>query len=184
MTSDMLSWLRHQIEHRKTLAEAATKSRRTGAPSNPQLLEDGGHWTYTDGDDCVKSAPPGQPSNYGVVGASCGCCTREAEGRPVDLAHIAANDPADTIARCAAELAELDAIEAIPHQRVIDDEWFSCSQARDEYGALSCYNDDRKGGPCDCGRDAFVDRMTRAKAYGYRHRSGYRPEWAPEGAAL
>jgi len=95
--------------------------------------------------------------------------------------HIRCHDIRDTIARCEAELAELDVIEAIPHQRVHDDEWFSCSQARDEHGELSCYHDNRVGEPCDCDRDALVDRLIRTKAYGYRHRPGYRPEWTPEG---
>ncbi|MEV4749055.1 hypothetical protein AB0K21_21975 [Streptosporangium sp. NPDC049248] len=84
----------------------------------------------------------------------------------------------DTTARCEAELAELDVIEAIPHERVDGDEWFSCAQARDEDGELSCYNDDRRGEPCDCGRDALVDRLIRIKASGYRYRPGWQEEWA------
>lgn len=159
MTDGLLSWLRSTIEGDK--ADAST------LPHGP--------W-YREG------VYPQRISNAEAI-LIAETCTNPS-WRPDIADHIIRHDPRDTIARCEAELAELDAIEAIPHQRVIDDEWFSCSQARDEYGGLSCYNDARRGEPCDCGRDAFVDRMTRAKVYGYRHRSGYRPEWAPEGAAL
>jgi hypothetical protein len=46
-----------------------------------------------------------------------------------------------------------------PHLYVDDDTWYSCSQGRerseDEPGS-GCADDDRRGKPCDCGRDARV----------------------------
>ncbi|MGS2645868.1 DUF6221 family protein [Streptosporangium sp. G12] len=183
--SELISWLRSTIEGDKAAAEAAGAPRlikvsvkdENGYRWDKKPVEYSGEWQVAGDGDAVE---PVCPEAEAIVSASCGCCCSTSEGLDADLKHIAIHDPRDTIARCEAELVELDVIEAIPHQRVHDDEWFSCSQARDEHGELSCYHDNRVGEPCDCGRDALVDRLIRAKAYGYRHRPGFNPEWVAE----
>lgn len=169
MTS-LLSWLRTTIECDKAIAEAASAGYGHG-------LAGSGQWTYTAGADAVHDAVLASPA---VVGAACDCCATHSMGRAEDLEHIALHDPRDVIARCESELQELDVLESIPHMRVEGDEWFSCGQARDEDGKLSCHNEERIGQPCDCGRDAYVSRMLRIKASGYRHRSGFNPGWADD----
>ncbi|MEV7805016.1 DUF6221 family protein [Microbispora sp. NPDC088329] len=161
MSDELIDWLRAQIEARKVVAEAAARE-----GDNP-VWQDGGEYVYADRD----TYPGG--TTYIAVGPW--------DGPVPDAvrAHLVLNDPRDVIARCRAELAELDMIDAIPHQRVEDDDWWSCAQARDERGELACGNDCRAGGPCDCGRDPLVSRLLRAKAYGYSHRPGWREEWRP-----
>lgn len=86
-----------------------------------------------------------------------------------DAQHIALHDPQDTIARCGAELAELDMLEAMPHY-TCDDPFYACHMANPDFWVDPT---------CSCYRDAFVDRALRIKAYGYRRRSGWREEWRP-----
>ena len=85
-----------------------------------------------------------------------------------ELEHMARHDPRDTIARCQAELAELDELAALPHYAWDD---------RPEYGCPMFAPDLFVDPACSCGRDAFVDRMTRTKANGYRHRPGWQEGW-------
>lgn len=56
---------------------------------------------------------------------------------------------------------------AEPHVRV-DDDWFSCSQARDEGREWACVDESRAGSPCGCGRDERVRRrlLLLVEAYG------------------
>ena len=76
-------------------------------------------------------------------------------------------------------------ITARPHDYNDGDPWFSCAQAvhpgYDEEPGSACADDDRAGGPCDCGRDAWVDRMLRLVAVRWEGDVGYRPEWKPGG---
>lgn len=67
-----------------------------------------------------------------------------------ELDHMARHDPEDTIARCEAELAEM----ARHHEGPCRD----CVVCDEDY-------------PCG---------YLRRHAYGYRHRTGYLAEWAPE----
>jgi hypothetical protein len=92
------------------------------------------------------------------------------EGRPSDVQfdHIAANDPQDTIARCEAELAILD-----DHAPL---------SGYDPHGPVCVICCEPGGFGCE---DAVVRhpcRTVRLLASGYRHRKGYRPEWAPDQA--
>ncbi|MGW4663201.1 DUF6221 family protein [Streptosporangium sandarakinum] len=164
MTEDMLSWLRQQIESDKATAEAAANApreieyiypdgpREDGRRWEHREAPDGGHWTYTPGEDRVVSACGGD----GVAGAACSCCVRESEGREVDLIHIALHDPRDTIARCEAELYILDCHE----------------------GSHECASPDDNCLWIEMGACPTV----RAMAWARRHRPGYKPEWAIEGA--
>ncbi|MCC5574513.1 hypothetical protein IMZ11_02520 [Microtetraspora sp. AC03309] len=78
--------------------------------------------------------------------------------------------PGVVIARCEAELAEIDAIMAMPHYA-----W----DGRSEYGCPMLDPDAYAGPVCTCGRDAIVNRLLRIKASGYRHRPGWQEGWAP-----
>jgi hypothetical protein len=70
-----------------------------------------------------------------------------------------ANDPQDTIARCEAELAILDEHQSVAVPLMA---WRGCGTCKDPIA-----------GPA-----AFPCRTVRLLATGYRHRDGYREEWA------
>lgn len=60
------------------------------------------------------------------------------------------------LAEVAGKQQLLDTVLGWPHDRHSDDDWYSCSQARDAAGEYVCTNESREGEPCDCGRDARV----------------------------
>ena len=142
---DPVAWLRAQVEARKATAKLAAR--------------EGGKWTQ----DGVHT---------GSISSLGGQVVYD-EGSPDEYqaAHIALNDPQDTIARCEAELAIIADLLAETH--FLDNrEWYGC-QAIDE-------NDQPTGSECTCGRDEGVGRRLRRLASGYRHWPGYREEdWKP-----
>jgi len=77
--------------------------------------------------------------------------------------HIIRNDPARTLRRVKATRALAAEILAEGHLYVDGDPWFSCSQATEpgEEGepGSACADDERRGKPCDCGRDSRVARL-------------------------
>lgn len=82
--------------------------------------------------------------------------------------HIARQDPASTLRRVKATRDLVAAIIAEPHDWNPLDEYYSCSQARENTGTLGlevgapgsgCSDPDRAGQPCDCGRDQRVARL-------------------------
>lgn len=96
-------------------------------------------------------------------------------------AVLARHAPRDSIADCDAKLALLALIETLPHLYLDDDPFYSCSQALNPRGdddQPGCIDEGRAGRPCDCGRDRRVRRMTSILASGYRHRDGWKEEWA------
>lgn len=63
--------------------------------------------------------------------------------------------------------ARVDALVALIEARrhyTCDDCWYSCAQAT---GDDACCDEDRTGGPCDCGRDRMI-----AKAHAIRDGNG------------
>ncbi|SET49974.1 DUF6221 family protein [Nonomuraea wenchangensis] len=108
MTSDMLSWTRQQIEHRKSLAEEAhgasweVRGRLSERP-------DGG------ADDLVAVVDAEDGTElFGVALPSPGVDED-------DLAHIAFNDPQQIITDCQADLAILDDHEGSHECAGVDD---------------------------------------------------------------
>ena len=83
------------------------------------------------------------------------------------LIHAARNDPARKFRDVRAGRDLLAAILAERHDWVAGDEFYSCSQAVDYAGlnhesrepGSACSDPDRAGQPCDCGRDARVERL-------------------------
>jgi len=79
--------------------------------------------------------------------------------------HAARQDPARTLRRVKAVRDLVAAILAEQHDYIPGDEYYSCSQAIDPYPGESgepgsgCSDDERRGEPCDCGRDARVARL-------------------------
>ncbi|MEU8829357.1 DUF6221 family protein [Streptomyces sp900116325] len=68
-----------------------------------------------------------------------------------------------------AVIADLDAKEALvadlladQHHADHEDPWYSCATITD--GDAACLDAERAGGPCDCGRDARVERRLRILA--------------------
>ena len=95
----------------------------------------------------------------------------ERDSGPDVARHIARHDPARTLRDVKAGRDLLAAILAERHAVIPGDEFYSCSQAADpdpapgEGGPGSgCSNEDRAGQPCDCGRDARVERLLRILA--------------------
>jgi hypothetical protein len=89
---------------------------------------------------------------------------------------IQANNPAAVVRRVAADRRILADLLAEPHQ-VVGDCWYTCAAAtEDRDGGTTC-RDDMEGEPCDCGRDARVERqvLLLAEGYGWKEREAGRP---------
>lgn len=86
--------------------------------------------------------------------------------------HVARQDPARALREVAAKRALIAAAVAQPHEYTDGDAWYSCSQAVDPHAdpgdddgpGSGCLDDGRAGKPCDCGRDARVERLLRILA--------------------
>ena len=82
---------------------------------------------------------------------------------------MARNDPASVLRRVKADRAILADLLAERHLVVDGDCWFTCTAATEDRDGGACCDDDRRGGPCDCGRDARVERRVRllAESWGW-----------------
>ncbi|WP_327066804.1 DUF6221 family protein [Kitasatospora sp. NBC_01302] len=80
--------------------------------------------------------------------------------------HIALHDPVSVLRRVAAERELLADLQADEHL-MVDDGWYSCAAATDDRFGNVCADEGRAGGPCDCGRDARVERRVRLLAQGW-----------------
>ncbi|MFD5491599.1 DUF6221 family protein [Streptomyces sp. NPDC127091] len=103
------------------------------------------------------------------------------EGSPSEeqAAHIVANDPEDVIADLDAKLALVDDLLAERHE-VVDDCWYTCAAATEAHDGGETCNDGRLGGPCDCGRDARVNRRLAILARPFAGHPDHKgEEWAP-----
>lgn len=85
-------------------------------------------------------------------------------------------------------LAEVEATRALladlleeRHDVNEGDPWYTCIAATEEAdGGESC-DDERRGGPCDCGRDLRLTRRLRLLAQPDADHPDYLPQWRPEG---
>ena len=91
------------------------------------------------------------------------------EGWPTEAqkAHIVRHGPAAVLRRIAADRKMLDDLLAERHEVVDGDCWYTCAAATEEHDGGETCDDDRLGKPCDCGRDARVERRVRLLAEGY-----------------
>lgn len=87
-------------------------------------------------------------------------------------------DP-DVVADLDAKLALVEDILAEPHE-VVEDPWYTCSAATEEHDGGRCCDQNRRGKPCDCGRDARVNRRLAILAQPFAAHPEYKgEEWVP-----
>lgn len=106
------------------------------------------------------------------------------EGSPSgwEAEHIALNDPRTVLARVEADRQVLAEIATWKHDYHDDDTWYSCALAEstwadDRSPGSGCSDDDRSGGPCDCGLDRRRGVIVRALLSAHRFAPGFREEW-------
>jgi hypothetical protein len=178
----LTAWLRQQIEARKAAAEAASEGPWDVSAVTPA-------WAGFKDD-------PMSPAKVTCIDDASDHCLFVALrfGQPPEVdeanaAHVAANDPQDTIARCEAELAILDEHACVPDY---PPESIAEHRARgwpeDRLKAMAemvycdrCHTpvDDAREDESQCLGVIYPCRTVRLLASGYRHRPGYREEWAP-----
>jgi hypothetical protein len=173
MSADLAAWLRTQIEHRKTIAEAAHQANPAPWTAHVTMTErsfdDLGRLTdirYVRNADlslCTDN------NSSGVITDANNEFLWEDEGashlamRAHPCAHAALNDPQDVIARCDAELAILNKHK--PEDWAEGDQCCGCCLSnRSDYAEL----DVPDPWPCE---------TLRLLASGYRHRPGYQETW-------
>lgn len=102
---------------------------------------------------------------------------------PVEKWREIATEPApdpDVIADLDAKLALVDDLLAERHEVVDGDCWYTCAAATGERDGGETCDDNRLGGPCDCGRDARVNRRLAILAQPFAGRPDHKgEEWAP-----
>lgn len=150
-TDRMVVWLRATMDAAWRDAEAATP----------------GPWHVTDyvagsdyGFDAGIGTAPGEVDvvGHGYEGGGC--------ERVQDARHIVRHDPASVLRRIAADRKLLADLLAECHRVNEEDPWYTCPAATEERDGGECMDEDRKG-PCDCGRDARVQRRVRLLVEGY-----------------
>lgn len=114
-------------------------------------------------------------------------------GRPVceraqgAAGHIARHDPARVLREVTAKRAILAEILSWEHAYVDGDSWLSCAQAtspswggdsEDAEPGSGCADEDRAGGPCDCGLDRRRATMLHVLAAPYATSPDYNPAWS------
>lgn len=93
--------------------------------------------------------------------------------------HIAAHNPVHVIADLDAKLALIDDLLTEKHEVVDGDCWYTCAAATEERDGGETCDDGRRGGPCDCGRDARVNRRLVILAQPFAGHADHRKEdWA------
>jgi hypothetical protein len=162
---DAVAWLRQQIEGDKATAEAA-------AP---------GPWDHDLAAMAAfieaRLAEAGRAADPGV----CGC---------LDASHVPSCVPTpwrDQKLRDVESTRKLLAeIQAMSHLYLDDDAFFSCAQAvhpepyeGDTGSGSGCLDENRRGKPCDCGRDSRGRRMLAAIAMRWAGHPDYLAGWAP-----
>lgn len=93
--------------------------------------------------------------------------------------HISRHDPAYVLADLDAKTALLDDLLAERHHVNDGDCWYTCTAATEERdGGQNC-DDNRRGDPCDCGRDERVERRLRILAQPFATHPEYLEGWRP-----
>lgn len=80
--------------------------------------------------------------------------------------HIALHDPHAVLGRIKAERALIADLLSERHH-VANDPWYTCQAATEERDGGEYGNEKYRGWPCDCGRDARVERRLRIMAEGW-----------------
>lgn len=75
--------------------------------------------------------------------------------------------PEAVLRRCDADRKLIADITAERHLVIDGDCWYTCAAATEERDGGETCDDTRLGEPCDCGRDAQVQRRLRILAEGY-----------------
>jgi hypothetical protein len=173
------------------------------ADGRPSAPEGGLHWRWGSGDDWHTVEPSLDagvvderghysflltveqwPSRNGKWMMSRSYSDHVAGMDSAAAGHIIRHDPASTLSDVASTRALLAEVLAEPHYYVDGDAWFSCSQAvlpdfpgRDCEPGSGCSDDERRGKPCDCGRDARVRRRALMIAARWKGQRGWQEGW-------
>lgn len=163
---DLPTFLRARLDEDERAAQAAADY-RDGATHDVQGPQ--GTWVLLPDAEFFGAAQLG-----GTIGPRIGHTNHVALG-----AHIARHDPARTLREVEAKRALLGDLTAERHD-VVEDCWYTCAAATEEDdGGESC-DDTKRGGPCNCGRDARVNRSLRLLAQPFADHADYREEWRPQ----
>lgn len=172
-TTDLAAWLRARFDEDERIARAAAEPEswiELNRHPRPEW-----HVQQWADPDCAAVVADPESSAYPVVTTTIGMDEADAEAR---AEHIARHDPARVLRAIEAKRALLDDLLAERHE-VVGDSWYTCAAATEERDGGQTCDDDRRGGPCDCGRDGRVLRRLRLLAAEFADRPGCRDEWRP-----
>lgn len=171
--TEIADFLRARIAERRALAEQAAD--KAGA----------GDWRHKPGADYVSAVQtfpdetPARREHWTPLVTEAGSYVGDMLDDEIGQ-HIAANDPDVVIADCDAKLALIDDLLTETHEVVDGDCWYTCAAATEERDGGQTCDDGRRGGPCDCGRDARVNRRLVILAQPFARHADHRgEEWAP-----
>lgn len=151
-----MAWLRQQVEARLYLARHAVE------------LGNAEHWTELSSGVLMTCAPDAPQEGWdGVHPLGDSSVTRLME----------ANDPRDTIARCAAELAVLEELTAARARREAEQNDYDAWVRGETTAGRAPFT-----GP-DLSLIPGLERAVRLLSRGYRHHDGWRGHWGMEAAA-
>lgn len=154
--SEIADFLRARIAERRAIAEAA---------ANLQCDPENG-WGITD------NYAPAEKRRW--IAPHIGML-HEAESAE----HVVANNPAVVLADLDAKLALIDDLLGERHE-VVGDCWYTCAAATEERDGGETCNEDWLGRPCNCGRDARVNRRLGILARQFAGHPDHKgEEWAP-----
>ncbi|MGW4042985.1 DUF6221 family protein [Streptomyces sp. NPDC004721] len=147
---DLAEWLRAQLDEDERIARA----------THPVFLA----WEY---DHCVREIRDlGNGNEITSV-----ILPRYGE-------YMAEWDPERALREIEAKRQLVDDFLSEKHD-VVEDCWYTCAAASEERDGGETCDDGRRGGPCDCGRDARVERRLCLLALPYVDRPGYKESWPP-----
>ncbi|MEU3683759.1 hypothetical protein AB0E99_22865 [Streptomyces sp. NPDC030592] len=63
------------------------------------------------------------------------------------------------------------------HLVVQGDCWYTCAAATEEHDGGETCDENRQGGPCDCGRDDRITQSLRLLVAPYTERADFKDEW-------
>ncbi|MEU0102407.1 DUF6221 family protein [Streptomyces sp. NPDC006267] len=92
--------------------------------------------------------------------------------------HIVRHDPARVLREVDAKRRMLDDLLAERHT-IVEDCWYTCAAATEERDGDESCDEGRQGGPCDCGRDARVNRRLRLLVLPHADHPDYKDVWRP-----
>lgn len=161
--SNPLVWVRAEMDAAEAEALAAT--------AGPWWYNPGKQWLDPEAFERYDLAKGEEFVGYGgpspFVGAVAATGPASNPQSMADAAFIARHDPAAVLRRIAADRALIDDLLAERHFVNDGDCWYTCTAATEEHdGGANC-DDDRRGKPCDCGRDPRVQRRVRLVAEGW-----------------